>query len=151
MSFSYSGNPADSPLDGVRFLVQDTNPNDPQLQDAEINFLVSLYTNIWKSAAYAARNIANKYARQVDKSVGDLRLSYSQRQAAYESMFKDFLRQAANRTSFPYGSGISKSDEMIEVLDPDTKKPAFTKKQFHYPEGANAQEGQDIGPFDENS
>lgn len=132
-------------MDGVRFLVEDTNPNDVQLQDAEILYLISLYTNVFKSAAYAARNIASKYARQVDKSVGDLRLAYSQRQKAYVSMAEDLLRQASNRTSLPFAGGISKSDALMDRLDTDLKQPAFTKKQFHYPEGTP---GTDINPGD---
>lgn len=139
MSWSYSGNPGDSALDGVRFLVGDTNTQDQQLQDGEINFLVATYTNIYKAAAYAAEAIGSKYARLVDKSVGDLRVSYSQRQAQYQKLRDQLLKQSSSRTSFPYGGGISKSDKEILRLDPDAVKPDFTKDQFRF-------KGSGIGP-----
>ena len=43
MSWSYSGNPKDSPIDDVRFLVGDTNKNEPILQDEEIQYLIDEY------------------------------------------------------------------------------------------------------------
>lgn len=137
MAWSYSGDPSTSPKDGVRFLVGDTIQTDPQLQDSEILFLVSNYTNIWKSAAYAARSIASKYARQISKGVGDLRLEYQQRQTAYTEMYRDYLKQATARTSMPFAGGISKADAQVDWQNPDLKKFVFTKLQFHYP-GADA-------------
>lgn len=139
MAWNYSGDPSTSSKDGVRFLVGDTDSNDPQLQDAEILFLISQYTNIWKSAAYAARSIASKYARQISKAVGDLKLEYQQRQTAYTEMSRDFLKQAATRTSLPFAGGISKADQKTDRLNPDLKQFVFTKNLFHYP-------GADAGP-----
>ena len=141
MSWNYSGNPSASNLDSVRFLCGDTDIRDQQLQDAEINFLLSNYGNIYKCAAYACKDIAAKYGRQVDKSVGDLRLSYSQRQKSYSDLSKDLLRQSALRSALPYAGGISKQDKEQNRLDPDTVQPAFTKKQFHYPEGLGTIDG----------
>lgn len=42
MSFTYSGNPETSTLDAVRFMIGDTNPCDPLLQDEEINYLIEI-------------------------------------------------------------------------------------------------------------
>lgn len=148
MAFSYSGDPSTSPKDGVRFLVEDTNAQDPQLNDAEIQFLLNQYTNIFKAAAYAARSIMSKYARQVDKSVGDLRLSYSQRQKAYQEMFEDLLRQAANRTSLPWVGGISHAERQTAELDTDLVKPKFTKDAFEYRGGMAGQDDGGIGGRD---
>lgn len=151
MSFSYSGNPANSTLDAVRFLVEDTNSQDPQLQNEEINWLIAQYTNVWKSAAYAAGNIAAKYARQVSKAVGDLRLEYQQRQQAYKDLRADLLRQAANRTALPWLGGISRSERQASRQDTDLIQPKFTKDQFHYPAGMSSMDGNqsDVGPADE--
>ena len=128
-------------MDGVRFLCQDTNPNDPQLLDTEINFLIGLFTNIWKSAGNAAKQIEAKYARQVDKSVGDLHISYSQRQKAYNELAAYLLKQAAMRTSLPWAGGISHADKNLDRNNPDVVKPTFTKHQFEFPENSNQDEG----------
>ena len=45
MSFTYSGNPETSTLDAVRFMIGDTNPCDPLLQDEEINYLIGQHAN----------------------------------------------------------------------------------------------------------
>lgn len=45
MSFTYSGNPETSTLDAVRFMIGDTNPCDPLLQDEEINYLIGRHAN----------------------------------------------------------------------------------------------------------
>lgn len=151
MAWSYSGNPSSSSRDSVRFLSGDTNSQDPQLQDSEVDFLVSTYGNIFKAAAYACKDIAAKYARLVDKAVGDLRISYSQRQRSYDELSKDLLRQSANRSALPQAGGISVADKKNNELDPDTVQPSFTKHQFQYPTGIEGMQQQDIGPFDQNS
>lgn len=151
MSFTYGGDPNNSPLESVRFLVEDTNPNDPQLNDAEVTFLLNQHVNIYKAAGYAARNIASKYARQVSKAVGDLRLEYQQRQAAYTDMQKDLLRQSMTRTSLPVLTGASYAEALTDDQNPDLRKAVFTKHQFHYPDGQNNSDANQsiIGPADQ--
>lgn len=139
--WSYSGNPASSNLDGVRFLCQDTNPNDPQLSDLEINAILGWFVNIWRSAGNAAKQIEAKYARQVDKSVGDLHVSYSQRQKAYAELSAYLLRQADMRTSLPWAGGISHADKDLDRNNPDVVKPTFTKHQFQFPPVNTPDEG----------
>ena len=43
MSWNYSGNPASSPVDECRFLIGDTNPNEPIMQDEEIQYIIDTY------------------------------------------------------------------------------------------------------------
>ena len=137
MSWTYGGDPLGSVSDAVRLLCGDKIPTDPQLQDSEIAYFISLYTNPFKAAAYCADAIASLYARLIDKSVGDLRLSYSQRKIAYEARRDSLLKQATARTVMPFAGGISKADAETDWLNPDLKKPKFTKNQFSYP-GADA-------------
>lgn len=151
-TWTYSGDPQASKLDGVRFLCGDTNSADPQIFDSEVNFLIATYVNIFKAAAYACKSIASKYARLVDKSVGDLHISYSQRQKSYEALSEYLLRESALRKSVPQAGGISRSDKLANKLDPDIVQPKFTKSQFAYPQGVNTPNNvADIGPFDVDS
>lgn len=39
-TFSYSGDPSTSPLDWARFIISDTNPLNPLLLNAEIEFMI---------------------------------------------------------------------------------------------------------------
>lgn len=54
MSFTYSGNPDSSTLDAMRFMIGDTNPCDPLLQDEEINYLIGQYAGDGKTSSLLA-------------------------------------------------------------------------------------------------
>ena len=133
MSWTYSGDPAASDADAVRFLIGDTSTTDQQLQDAEIAYLLTTEGSVYRAAAQAARSIGAKYARLVDKSVGDLRLSYSQRAASYEKLAASLVARATTRTATPYAGGISAADKALDEQDTDLAKPAFTVGQFDFP------------------
>lgn len=134
MAWSYSGDPSSSDLDSVRFLVGDTDINDQQLQDEEINYLLAQNgNNVYLSAAAAANAIAAKFARLVDKSVGDLKLNFSQRQAAYATLAKELEVKGAQRVGVPYAGGISLSDKDKDQEDTDLVQPTFKRDQFSFP------------------
>lgn len=68
-----------SPLDQVRFLLGDTDTSDAMLSDQEITALLGLYSSTAEAAAQGARSLSARYARQVDREVGDLKVMFSQR------------------------------------------------------------------------
>lgn len=89
MSFSYSGNPAASKLDECRFLLSDTDENNPILQDEEINFIISNVgdnDNLLKYTLF--KQAATIFSRAIKRSLGPQsedptsRLQYFQAQAA---------------------------------------------------------------------
>lgn len=86
MAWTYSGNPASSARDEVRFLVGDTKTADQLLQNEEIDYLLAKYPNPHTSAAEAARAIAANAARLADKEVGDLKVKLSQRASHYANL-----------------------------------------------------------------
>lgn len=146
MSWNYSGNPASSNLDAVRFLIGDVDTTDQQLANEEINYLLAQAgNNVYKAAANGALSIASKYARLVDKSVGDLSLSYSQRKDAYEAMAARLTKQASSRSAVPYAGGISVSDKEIDKTDADAVQPAFVRGQFDFPGVDDGESGVEQG------
>jgi hypothetical protein len=134
MTWSYSGDPASTDKDAVRFYVGDTEAEDPQIGDEEILFLlVDESGDLIRAAARTAEAIAAKYARQVDKSVGGLSLSAAVRQGHYLELAGQ-LRSTARTGSgsggglpVPYAGGISQTDKDAKASDPDRVPPAFTK------------------------
>ncbi len=134
MAWTYSGDPAASDLDQVRFRIGDTDTDDQQLQDAEINWAIAEETDLDLAAATSALAIAAKYARLADKEVGDLQIQYSQRQKHYQDLAKGLSADAAITNATPYAGGQSISDKQIDEDDVDNVKPAFQKGQFDYPE-----------------
>lgn len=90
MSWSYSGNPKESPIDEVRFLVGDTNKNEPILQDEEIQYLIDEYgANANVLRYYVFTHAATIFARDIKRTLGPQsedptkRLEYFQQQAKH--------------------------------------------------------------------
>lgn len=69
MTWSYSGDPSDSDLDKVRFLLQDVEASEPFLENEEIQYLLDTYLDRWNSvtpvAALAAEVLSNRFAREM--------------------------------------------------------------------------------------
>lgn len=75
MAKSYSGDPARSSRDAVRFLARDHIDGAMQLQDAEIDWLLTGESNVYMAAAAACEMLAERGLSA--KTVGDTSLSYS--------------------------------------------------------------------------
>jgi len=77
MTWSYSGDPGDSALDEIRFLIQDTDTNDQLLSNEEINYLYDAYGDAYSAAIACIVSLIGSAARSVEESkkVGDLSLS----------------------------------------------------------------------------
>ena len=91
--FTYTADPESEPLDAVRFLVGDIDATEPQLQDAEIEFLMSIWDgmSIYYVAAMAAESIAAKYAREINISADSQSLSTGDLQEKYLSLAQRLL------------------------------------------------------------
>jgi hypothetical protein len=85
--------------DKVRFLIGDTDENEPLLQDEEIDFLLSENTDIYLAASSAAESISAKFARQSDKSIGDAHTTYSQKAEAYHRLAE---RLKSHHLTYPF-------------------------------------------------
>lgn len=138
MSNTYSGNPADSSRDAVRFWLNDVGPSTWEFSDQEIDYALTLYPNPVLSAAWLAGRLAMKYAASVDKSVGDLRLSNSQKARMYADLQTSLKAQADSSGVSIYVGGVSKSDMTTVDANSDRVKPPFGIKQFDIPGSADA-------------
>lgn len=131
MSWSYSGNPADSPKDSIRFLVQDTDENDQLVTDEEIEWIVEHEGNLYKSASKIAKTIAAKFSRLADQSIGDYSISYSDLSDKYmdlaDKLFDEAQKDISTKGVQVFAGGISKSDKRNRTLNADRVKPAFKR------------------------
>lgn len=115
----------------VRRLIGDVLPGDKQLNDADIQFYVDNYPNVWIAAANACRAIAAQYARQVDTIQGELRTLYGQRTRNYTSMAVQLEQQGKGRSSgYVYAGGISVQDKQAQIEDTDRVPPQFNVMIF---------------------
>lgn len=87
---------APSPRDQVRLLVGDTDSAAFLLRDAEVDWLLArANSDVTATAVQAALAIAAKLSRDVDRSLGDVSRSASQRSSAYRELARALSDQVA--------------------------------------------------------
>lgn len=71
MSWTYSGNPANSQIDECRFLLGDTNASEPIMQDEEIQYIIDMYEGNKNQILYQLfSRAATIFARDIKRSLG---------------------------------------------------------------------------------
>ena len=136
-TYSFSGDPATSDKDAVRFWIQDMGPDVWLVSDQGILFVLQQYTQPLFAAAQVLRALASQYAQKVTKRVGDLSINYSDKAKQFLALADDLEQQASMNGVMPYGGGVSKSDMRAVAENSDRPKPAFRVKQFDNPSGLN--------------
>ena len=94
MAWTYSGDPANSTLDAIRFEIGDTNTNDQLLQDAEINYTYSEEGSVLAASARCCEVLARKFAREADQELGPIKEKLSQRSDSYAKLAETLRRKA---------------------------------------------------------
>lgn len=114
-----------------------------ELSDESITAILALNSNVYVAAALGAESLAGKYASLVDKKIGDLSNSYSQRAKAWLELAKR-LRSSVQSTALlgalalasPYAGGISVADKRTVASNTDRTRPAFTTDLHDTPLGS---------------
>jgi hypothetical protein len=147
MAFTYDDadlntNTPSGRLNSTRLLLGDTNPLEPQVQDAEVVFSLSQNADgVYLSAAWLARVVAMKYAREVDLDLdGVLSVSNSQASKAYSDLAKELEYQAkvvGSRLGV-YAGGMTKTSISGVRADTNRIEPSFRRDQFRNPPDYNS-------------
>lgn len=123
-TFSYSGDPSTSLNDEVRFLLGDTTEEGAEFTDEEIDYLVVKGISADGAAIYGAQSLVSRYAGLVDKTVGPLKISYSQRQTHYVTLLGE-LRSGRRFIPVPVSTGTSWTEREIADEDDDRIPESF--------------------------
>jgi hypothetical protein len=132
-TWSYSGDPSTSNKDAVRFIIWDTDVNNQLVSDEEIAWSIATYGTNALAASRIARSLCFKFAQQVDKQVGDLKISLSQKKTAYEKLADKLENDAAQGVDLRpsiFAGGTSIDDKQSREDDPDRPSPYFERGQF---------------------
>ncbi len=99
MSWSYSGDPSSSPLDEARFIMGDTDINDPVLSDEEINYMISQYHS--KAALYynLFLRAAVTYAKAIKRTLGPQSEDPTSRTNFFNSMAAQYKKEMMASTT----------------------------------------------------
>jgi hypothetical protein len=131
VAWTYSEDPDSSPKDLVRFLIGDTDKEEPLLHDAEINSLLKSYNgSTFMTAIRCCETLAAKFSRRVDESVGQVKMTFSQAAKSYRDMAIDLRRRMAIETVSPTAGGISRLGKIQQDLNPDRVRPDFSKEMM---------------------
>jgi hypothetical protein len=143
-SWTYSGNPASSVKDAVRFEIQDTNANAQLLQDAEIVYAISQEApntppsegEVLSASARCMEVLQRLFAAQADTEIGSLKETYSKQAEVYAKRASE-LRKRAQGMHAPWAGGLSESEKQVREENTDRVPPLFKKGQFSSPYAGN--------------
>ncbi len=155
--WSYSGNPASSPLDEVRFLIGDTVAGvTPTLSNEEIDYNIALvYGSVGAApasgnflpAAYCADFLQTKFAAFADsKGVGPLHLAFANRAQRFAMVARNLRNRATFAGVAVYAGGQTWSDKNADDQDRDRVQPAVKVDQFDYLGPTNDTNDGSFGP-----
>jgi len=103
MTWTYSGDPKDSDKDKFRFLITDTDPLQPILQDEEIQYVLDTYASDNARLYRLFDAMANNFARAIKKSLGPQSEDPTARQKFFEekAVYYRKLATASSGLSMP--------------------------------------------------
>jgi hypothetical protein len=132
--WTYSGDPALSDKDHVRFLVGDVDSTDRLVSDEDIDAAVAVEGAVRSAAAKVAAAIAARFARRVTTSTdGNITKALSHLFEHYMALARNLMRDAATETGAGvYAGGISLSDKQSEEDDTDRAATDFKRAMFDY-------------------
>jgi hypothetical protein len=126
MTWNYSGDPAASELDQVRFYVGDVDRDNQLLSDEEITFLLDQWRDAKDSplyvAAVAAETIAGKYVGAIDISADGVSVSQGSLTDRYNTLAASLRDQYK---ALYEGQGPMTEDMASEGHDPSILPLAF--------------------------
>lgn len=135
MSWSYSGDPLDSVLDEVRFLVGDTDAEDQLITDEEVEYLITRWNPIYGStimvAAMAAEAIAAKFAREVAYAADGVSVGVQELQQKFDALASSLRDQYKQ---YDIGGGPDVGGVLYsEYPDPTIRPTIFAIRQTDNP------------------
>jgi hypothetical protein len=123
--WTYSGDPAASARDAVRFWMQDIDASLPLMSDAEVDFLLSRYQAEIGSelyvAAVACEVLAAKMARQVSVSADGVSVSTGDLFSRYNELavsLRDQYKQNRSLDSTPLVGGVMVGEARDATIKP---------------------------------
>lgn len=120
--FTYGNDPAASDVDAVRFLVGDTNPDRPLLDDREVEWAISQFPDQNLAAASLADHLFGFFASKGDFKVGPVNKSYSKVADLFKQKAAQ-LRAEACKGAIPSFPAINFTTKRVLQENTDLTRP----------------------------
>lgn len=115
MSWTYSGNPADSTLDKIRFYIGDTDENRQLLSNEEIEFVIDEHAYLYNILSILCFRLATVYANEADKQIGQASVASSQKSKMYYRLGVKY--EAKSKTEHIPSTDLLPSDTHEAIFD----------------------------------
>lgn len=133
MAWTYS-DPGLNTKDQVRYLVGDTDSDDPLVTDEEILWQLGQQGSTKQAAIAVARQLSIKFARYATVRDGASSIDWNERAKQYRQIVEDLQHDLLLQDGLvPYAGGISVGDKEAVEQDTDRTVPAFTRTLHEYP------------------
>ena len=128
MTFTYSNDPSTSTRNKVRFLINDVDSADPLFNDAELDYLIAEWTDVYETCRAACETLVARFSRLADstsKSVGDISVSesYTAKSKQYQDLAHNFLQRRMRKTPPTMWANadslLSTNDRMVDDYNTD--------------------------------
>lgn len=135
MTFSYSGDPAASDLDNVRFLIGDTAADGALYSNEEIAAVLARPLSSRRAAISLVDIAIARFARKIDRSIDGLTVKYSQVVANLKELREALVRDdAAGALGAAgggfYAGGMDVAEGALDAANTTRTQPAFRRNQF---------------------
>lgn len=114
MTWSYSGDPSSSSVDAIRFLLGDTDHDDPlTLSNEEITWLISEWdSNLYLAAAAGAEQLAGQFAKEVTYAADGVTYTGTELQQKYRDLAQSIrvAYKRKGRLAVPYDGSNDNCD-----------------------------------------
>lgn len=139
MTWSYTGDPSTDDKDAVRFLIGDTVESEKLVEDEEIAWAVTEWSDVYLAAASIADSVATQYAVEGSVSADGMSFSGTDVGKSFAARATQLRKMSGWRrqASEPYVGGISWAERVKSDQDTDLIQPHFRSHQHDHPESGS--------------
>ena len=138
MAWTYSGDPATSDRDHLRFITGDTDQNRPLWQDEEIDFLITQTTSLQEAARQLLQSKITQLALSPRVRLGRFTFDASSLLRALKENLEAL--GVTHGSMAPWAGGISKTQKAEQETRGDRVAPRFKRGQFDNRRAGTSQE-----------
>lgn len=124
MTWSYTGDLINNPIDKIRFTLGDTNELAPLFQDEELQSVLTLSNDSTNAAIRKCfLQLLARFARDVDYTIGPEKVAAGYRFNHYKQLFADFNKGLNSIYAYPLGEGVTTppTDSIFDIGMHDNK------------------------------